>query len=104
MAAPLHQPAPRPATRQATDLAHFDPKKVKVQDAKADAVIDYAKKVKDWPTLETAVESRRWRTSRSLWTGGMKNVRSSNRPKTNADPRYLSVTEHRIENADQRFQ
>ena len=46
------------ATRQGTDLAHFDPTKAKVQDAKADAVIAYAKKVKDWPTLETAVEQK----------------------------------------------
>ncbi len=28
------------------------------KDAKADAVIDYAKRVKDWPTLETAVEKK----------------------------------------------
>jgi hypothetical protein len=27
-------------------------------DAKADSVIDYAKRVKDWPTLETAVEAK----------------------------------------------
>ena len=29
-----------------------------LKDAKADAVIDYAKRVKDWPTLETAVEKK----------------------------------------------
>jgi hypothetical protein len=27
-------------------------------DAKADVIIDYAKRVKDWPTLETAVETK----------------------------------------------
>ena len=36
----------------------FKPQEAKSRDAKADAVIDYAKKVKDWPTLETAVEKK----------------------------------------------
>ena len=34
------------------------PEKAKENDAKANAVIDYAKKVKDWPSLETAVEKK----------------------------------------------
>jgi hypothetical protein len=32
--------------------------KAATKDAKADAIIDYAKRVKDWPTLETAVETK----------------------------------------------
>ena len=36
----------------------FKPEEAKSRDAKADAVIDYAKKVKDWPSLETAVEKK----------------------------------------------
>ena len=36
----------------------FKPEDAKVNDAKADAVIDFAKKVKDWPTLETAVDQK----------------------------------------------
>lgn len=39
-------------------LISFDPAKGAYNDAKADAVIDYAKRVKDWPTLETAVETK----------------------------------------------
>jgi hypothetical protein len=33
-------------------------KEIKRNDAKADAVIDYAQRVKDWPTLETAVDTK----------------------------------------------
>ena len=36
-------------------LIQFDPVAARVKDAKADSVIDYAKRVKDWPTLEEAV-------------------------------------------------
>lgn len=36
----------------------FDPARAKERDAKVDAVIDYAKKVRDWPTLETAVDAK----------------------------------------------
>ena len=36
----------------------FKPQEARSRDAKADAVIDYAKKVKDWPTLEIAVEKK----------------------------------------------
>ena len=36
----------------------FKPEEAKSRDAKADAVIDYAKKVRDWPSLEAAVEKK----------------------------------------------
>ena len=36
----------------------FKPEEAKSRDAKAGAVIDYVKRVKDWPTLETAVEKK----------------------------------------------
>ena len=36
----------------------FKPEKAKENDAKADAVIRYAKAVKDWPMLEAAVEKK----------------------------------------------
>ena len=36
----------------------YEPGEAKKADAKADAVIDYAKRVTDWPTLETAVEKK----------------------------------------------
>ena len=39
-------------------LVRFDPHAAAAKDAKADAVIDYAKRVKDWPSLETAVETK----------------------------------------------
>lgn len=37
-------------------LTDFKPEEAKAIDAKADALIAYAKKVKDWPLLEEAVE------------------------------------------------
>ena len=40
------------------DIAKFDPKEAKKQDAKANAVIAYAKQVKDWPTLVVAVDTK----------------------------------------------
>lgn len=39
-------------------IAVFDPGRAKVRDAKFQAVIDYAKRVHDWPTLEAAVDQK----------------------------------------------
>ena len=36
----------------------FDPAQAMTQDAKADAVIEFAKKVHDWPLLEDAVAAK----------------------------------------------
>jgi hypothetical protein len=36
----------------------FEPQAAKARDAKADAVIAYAKRVKDWPSLEQAVDQK----------------------------------------------
>ena len=44
--------------RPVDSLAVFDPLRVKTNDAKADALIDYAKKVKDWPLLVEAVDRK----------------------------------------------
>lgn len=43
---------------QRTDVAKFDPKHTKKIDAQADAVIEYAKRMKDWPLLERAVDTK----------------------------------------------
>lgn len=40
------------------DRAVFNPQATRTNDAKLDAVIDYAKRVKDWPTLERAVDEK----------------------------------------------
>lgn len=39
-------------------IALFKPEETLQREAKTDAVIDYAKKVKDWPTLEAAIEQK----------------------------------------------
>src|SRR6476619_4514952 len=44
-------------TRQ-RGVVPFDPSKAKQRDAQADAVIAFGKKVKDWPTLEKAVDQK----------------------------------------------
>ncbi len=46
------------AKRTAGLPANFKPQEAKGNDAKADAVIRYAKAVKDWPMLEAAVEKK----------------------------------------------
>ena len=40
------------------DVAVFDPQKSKTVIAKADALIELASKVKDWPLLETAIDAK----------------------------------------------
>jgi phage N-6-adenine-methyltransferase len=39
-------------------VVKFEPQAAKANDARADAVIEYAKRVKDWPALEQAVEHK----------------------------------------------
>ena len=47
-----------PATLKRGEVAVFKPEEAKKRDAQADAVISYAKRVKDWPLLEQAVEQK----------------------------------------------
>ncbi len=46
------------ATVTKNELVEFKPQEALARDAKADAVIEYAKRVKDWPTLEAAVDAK----------------------------------------------
>ena len=72
----------------------FEPQAAKVRDAKADAVIEYAKKVKDWPALESAVEQkiadqiefvRWWRETVSVNHGGPRGGKISDPKSWSAD-------------------
>lgn len=45
-------------TTKKTPPTQFDPETAKKNNAKADAVITYAKSVKDWPTLEIAIDQK----------------------------------------------
>ena len=70
----------------------FKPQEAKSHDAKADAVIDYAKKVKDWPTLETAVEKKMEdQTEFVRWWD--ENVRPAGQGRNVAEQRQYSVEE-----------
>ena len=78
------------AKRTAGLPTNFKPEEAKLNDAKADAVINIAKIVKDWPTLEVAVEKKvEDQTEFVRWWD--ETVRPGGRPaKTSADPRWLS--------------
>ena len=97
----MNQPPPIPGSlvrqKQGGELVKFEPQEAKVRDAKANAVINYAKKVKDWPSLETAVEKKmedqtefvRWWEEKV--TPGQSPGRSGK--KSNADQRLISKDE-----------
>jgi hypothetical protein len=70
----------------------FTPQRAKLRDAQADAVIALARRVKDWPLLEKAVDQK-IQDQAALVRWWQDNVRSANRPKTVADLRQLSVAE-----------
>ena len=58
---------------------NFKPQEAKIRDAKADAIIDYAKKVRDWPMLEAAIEQKmKDQTEFIQWW--KENVRDRGRP------------------------
>ena len=60
----------------------FKPEEAKKRNAMAQAVIEYAKKVKDWPMLEAAVAEQMEDQAKLVrWWG--ENVRSDGRPKKN---------------------
>jgi hypothetical protein len=58
-----------------TSLTVFLPEEAKIKDAKADAIIEYAQKIQDWPLLMEAVEAKleeqrkfvRWCRLSSRW-------------------------------------
>jgi hypothetical protein len=47
-----------PSLMQRGELVPFDPTAALLQEARTSAVIEYAKKVKNWPTLEIAVDQK----------------------------------------------
>ncbi len=62
-----------------TGIVQFEPSKTAIKDAKLQAVIDYAKRVQDWPTLLAAIDQkideqeefvRWWRETVTLGKGG----------------------------------
>jgi len=70
------------------ELVHFDPKKTAEKTAKLEAVADYAKRVKDWPLLEQAVDMKLEEQSEFVqwWRENVRNGRPS---KTNAGRGYF---------------
>lgn len=73
-----------------TDVAAFEPQAAKARDAKADAVIAYAKRVKDWPALEAAVDQKMEDQAEFVrWWG--ENVRPPGQGRNISDQKYFSA-------------
>jgi len=72
-------------------VTKFRPEEAKKQEARTDALIDFAKKTKDWPTLEIAVDQKiEDQTEFVRWW--KEKVRSQGEArKENPDPHFLSV-------------
>ena len=79
-----------------TDAANvpaiFKPEEAKIRDAQADAVIAFAQRVKDWPTLETAVEQKMEDQAEFVRWWGEK-VRPPGQARNVPDRRQYSVEE-----------
>lgn len=76
-----------PATTKGGKLAKFQPQAARMNNAKADAVIEYAKQIKDWPLLERAIDEKIeqqqefvqwWRETISSRHGGDRKSRTAN--------------------------
>jgi hypothetical protein len=71
--------SPAVKTTASRQVAPFDALAAQDEDAKADAVIDYAKRVKDWPTLEEAI-ARKLEDQAEFVRWWAENVRPGGRP------------------------
>ena len=69
-----------PALQRKRDITQFNPAEAKENIKKAEAVIEYAKDIKDWPLLESAVSGKieEIRDTVIWWDA---KVRSRGRPK-----------------------
>lgn len=77
-----NEPVNNLAFRAGTELTDFKPEEAKANDAKADALIAYARKVKDWPLLEQAVEAKMQNQAEFVKWWDV-NVRRDGRPEKN---------------------
>jgi hypothetical protein len=66
----------------------FEPQAAKARDAKADAVIEYAQRVKDWPLLEQAVDQK-IEDQREFAAWWRESVRGKGKKANSADRRYF---------------
>jgi hypothetical protein len=76
--------------------AVFEPQAAKARDAKADAVIEYAKKVRDWPTLETAVDQK-IADQREFVAWWQATVRRAGKPAGSNQPRSALIAQEDAE-------
>jgi ParB family chromosome partitioning protein len=75
-------------------IAIFEPQATKTKDAKLDAVIEYAKRMHDWPTLEQAVEQKLEEQQEFIgWWRENVGVRHAAGSKKNADRRSTFSTD-----------
>lgn len=76
------------STTHGNIVAVHKPQEAESNDAKADAVIEYAKRVRDWPALEAAVEQKMEDQAEFVrWWG--ENVREKGQRANVSDPRHF---------------
>ena len=82
-------------TERGGEVAAFKPEEALERDAKTDAVIDFAKKVRDWPALEAAIDAKlEDQTEFVRWWGETVTARQSPGPAGNqsrADQRTIKM-------------
>lgn len=76
------------ADRPTNEVVTFEPQATKTKDAKLDAVIEYAQRMRDWPLLEQAVDQKIEEQVEFVgWWA--KNIRGKGKKSNNADPGYF---------------
>lgn len=76
------------ARKRRSDAAVYEPKAAKTAIAKTEAVIDYAKKVRDWPLAERAIDEK-IEQQREFVEWWRENVRGKGKKSNNADQGYF---------------
>jgi hypothetical protein len=76
-------------------LTTFKPQEARKRDAEADSVISFAQRVRDWPTLERAVDQKIADQQEFVewWNDKVTGNRHNINPSENADRGFLSVAE-----------
>ena len=75
-----------------------DPRRIRTEQAKADAIIQYAARVKDWPLLEQAVDLKIEQQREFVqWWDETVHRKGGGPWLDNAEPRYLSLAEVQAE-------
>lgn len=83
------------ARAKSRDVGVYDPAEAKTNDAKLDAVIEYAKRVQDWPLLEQAIDQKleEQREFVEWWGDNVTPNKGGDRKSENQKPRSAFLVE-----------